>query len=108
MFLTYLFVNDLSFRYHRCNILIRQLKEQVYEIVGSEYCRAQGLDFNDDVYNGDHEGIYQWAYCTAEDIDSYKNMKQLEDEIRQLVQQDIDNLEHDPREESDEDSDEAE
>ena len=35
-------------------------------------------------------------------------MKQLENEIRQLVQQDIDNLEHDPREESDEDSDEAE
>ena len=80
----------------------------LYEIVGSEYCRAQGLDFNDDVYHGDHEGIIQWACCTAEDIDSYKSMKRLEDEIRQLVQQDIDNLEHDPREESDEDSDEAE
>lgn len=29
MFLTYLFINGLPFRYHRCNILIRQLKEQV-------------------------------------------------------------------------------
>ena len=37
----------------------------LYEIVGSEYCRAQGLDFNDDVYHGDHEGIIQWACCTA-------------------------------------------